>query len=29
MSPRLKSDIPELQVLNHRFLASAQRATGS
>ena len=29
MSPRLQSDIPELQVLNHRFLASAQRATGS
>jgi len=29
MSPRLQSGIPESQELNHRFLASAQRATRS
>jgi hypothetical protein len=29
MSPRLQSDIPESQELNHRFLASVQRATRS
>ena len=29
MSPRLQSDIPESQELNHRILASELRATRS